>query len=260
MKYLLSVLLFTVVINSLLAQSTATIKIFDAPHARQAVCADSSFFYVIDNATIIKRDRKEGLEIKSWSDDRLHHLNSGFIKDSLLYCAHSNYPQIPMHSSIEIWNTHTLEHVGTHSFGIENGSCTWVVEKDNFYYVMFAHYNNEGKKQKNRDVSWTQLIKYDKEWRRVAGWVLPKDLIDKVSPYSISGGILLEDGRLLCTHHHFKELYILSFPEMGSELIYEATISTEIRGQGIYLDTDGYLWGIDKKERKVIQTLLPQLL
>ena len=54
------------------------------------------------------------------------HLDSGVIVDGKLYCAHSNYPGIPMTSSIEVWDPSTLEHIESHSFGIFRGSCTWV--------------------------------------------------------------------------------------------------------------------------------------
>ncbi|WP_281616168.1 hypothetical protein [Flammeovirga sp. SubArs3] len=231
-------------------------KKYDAPHARQAVAATDEFFFVVDNNVIVKRDIVDGKEIKRWEDKRLKHLNSAYIQNDTLFCAHSNYPSIPMHSSIEMWDINTLEHIGSHSFGIDIGSCTWIVQHEQHWYVMFVHYANEGKMQKNRDVSWSQLIKYDLNWNRKEGWVLPKELIEKVSPYSISGGIILEDNSLLCTHHHFKELYKLQFPKMGSTLVWEETIPTEIRGQGIALDPNGNLWGIDKKSREVIKEKL----
>jgi hypothetical protein len=38
--------------------------------------------------------------------------------DDLLYCAHSTYPDVPMVSSIEIFETDTLALVGFHGFGV----------------------------------------------------------------------------------------------------------------------------------------------
>ena len=229
---------------------------YNVPDARQAVAVDKEYIYAISNTRITKLRKDNGEMLKTWEDERLHHLNSGFIRKGVLYCAHSNYPQIPMHSSIELFDTKTLEHIGSHSFGIEYGSCTWVLFHNNYYYVMFVHYNVDKNRQKNRDVSWTQLVKFDKKWRRVNGWVLPEKLVQRITPYSISGAAITSDGMLVCTHHHFKELYILSLPQMGSELVWESTIPSTISGQGIAFDTheEHILWGIDKANKEVIKT------
>ncbi|WP_139263168.1 hypothetical protein [Flammeovirga pacifica] len=236
------------------AQEIDLIKTYDAPHARQAVAVTDTHFFVVDNNVIIKRERATGKQEGEWKDDRLKHLNSAYIQNDTLFCAHSNYPKVPMHSSIEMFDVNTMEHIGAHSFGIDIGSCTWIVEYKGEWLVMFVHYANPGKMQKNRDVSWSQLVLFDKQWRRKSAWVLPEELIEKVAPYSISGGVVVENDKIICTHHHFKELYVLSFPKMGSELVWETTLTTSIRGQGIALDTNGDLWGIDKKERKVYHT------
>jgi ribose 5-phosphate isomerase B len=41
--------------------------------------------------------------------------NAGTVRDGSLYCAHSNFPRVPMASSVEIFDTGTMKHVGTHS-------------------------------------------------------------------------------------------------------------------------------------------------
>jgi hypothetical protein len=254
----LSVILFFVLGSPLAAQTSTELRRYKAPDARQAIAVDKEYFYAINNTRIVKRRKDTGETVKTWEDERLYHMNAGMIRKGKLYCAHSNYPQIPMHSSIEIFDTKTMEHVGSHSFGIEYGSCTWVLFRDNAYYVMFVHYDGDKNRQKNRDVSWSQLVKFDKNWRRVNGWVLPEKLVQRVSPYSISGGAFTNEGKLVCTHHHFEELYILDFPQMGSELVWEHTIPSPIRGQGIAFDPHekDILWGIDKSSREVIKTQL----
>lgn len=248
---------------SAVAQKNIELQRYNAPDARQAVAANTTHFFTINNTRISKQCKQTGKVVKEWEDDRLQHMNSGVIVNDTLYCAHSNYPTIPMHSSIEMFSTETLEHIGTHSFGIVHGSCTWLDSYNGHWYVMFVHYDGDKNRQTNRDVSWSQLIKYTNDWQQLEAWVIPPALVEKVTPYSISGGVFLPDGRMLCTHHHFKELYMLSFPEMGSELIWEKTIESPIRGQGIAFDTDeeDVLWGIDKSKREVIKTkyIHPQL-
>ena len=240
------------------AQQNIELSRYKVSNARQAVAAGKDHIYVISNDSIIKCDKKTGSIQIAFHDPVLKHLNSGIVNDGKLYCAHSNYPEIPMWGSIEIWDAESLEHIGNHSFGIAYGSCTWIDFYDDHYFVMFVHYSREGRRQKNRDVSWSQLVKFDKEWRHIEAWVLPPKLVERLQPYSLSGGVFVLDGRLICTHHHHQELYILSLPELGSELIWEETIATPIEGQGISLDEyeDNILWGITRDTREVLKTRL----
>src|SRR4051794_17287137 len=62
-----------------------------APEANQAAAADDRFVYAIGSAVIAKYDRATG-ERTAHSTGSAHHLNSGFLWDGKLLCAHSNYP------------------------------------------------------------------------------------------------------------------------------------------------------------------------
>jgi len=240
------------------AQEYKLVKSYGTEDARQGVAVDENSMYVISNQSISKRDKATGELIKTYQSSILKHLNSGVVYGDKLYCAHSNYSEIPMTSSIEIWNTKNLKHIGSHSFGIDYGSCTWMVRYQDFIYVMFVQYAKEGKRQKNRDVSWSQLVKFDNDWRKIEAWVLPPKLIQHLTPYGLSGGLITTDGKILCTHHDHQEIYVLNFPKMGSELIWESTTKTPIKGQAICEDpaNDKIIWGIDKKEKKVLKTKL----
>ena len=257
MKQLLSIIFITISSISI-AQKSTELSRSKSDNAKQAVTASKRFVFVINNNTIEKRNKVTWEKVAEKNFPKLHHLNSSVIINNKIYCAHSNYPEIPMHSSIEIFDTKTLSHIESHSFGIENGSCTWIDKVGKYYYVFFAHYANANKMQKNRDVSWSQLVKYDENWSRVAGWVLPRELLERVSPYSISGGIFLNKHQILATHHHHKEFYLLSIPKMNSELILEKIIPTTIRGQGISYDNKNHniIWGINKKTQEVIKVKL----
>src|SRR3954452_1310029 len=88
-----------------------------APEANQAVAADEGFLYAIGNHAIGKYDKKTGQRVANWQCENgkpLIHLDSGVIHDGVLYCAHSNYPGVPMISSIETWDTQTLRHSGSY--------------------------------------------------------------------------------------------------------------------------------------------------
>jgi hypothetical protein len=99
---------------------------FRAPEARQGVAVDAAHFYAVGNTHIVKYERGTGARVAEWNGGRgepLVHLNSCIVVSTDLVCAHSNYPGLPMVSSIEVWDTGTLGHRSSRSFGIYEG---WV--------------------------------------------------------------------------------------------------------------------------------------
>ncbi|MBW7884587.1 MAG: hypothetical protein H3C34_18490 [Caldilineaceae bacterium] len=122
-----------------------TIAIFDAPDARQGVAVDDGYFYAVDNYHITKHDKETGEALLQWDgvtgDGPIIHLDSGVVVDGKLYAAHSNYPVWPMTSSVEVWDTETMEHIDTYSFGIQVGSFTWLDRYDGYWWGAFANYN-----------------------------------------------------------------------------------------------------------------------
>ncbi len=86
--------------------SPAIVKTYRVPSSKQAVAVDSSYFYVINNSSITKHQKKDGKQESAWDDkdSLIQHLNSGIIIDGKLYTVNSNYPDAPMASSIEIFD------------------------------------------------------------------------------------------------------------------------------------------------------------
>ncbi len=223
-----------------------------APEANQAVAADDKYLYAIGNK-IIAKYTKSGEKIAEWRSpsDAVIHLNSGTVHKGKLYCAHSDYPALPMTGSVEIFDVKTMKHVQSISFGTGFGSCTWVLPAKEGWYVFFAHY--EGKSQQpGCDVSYSQLALYDKNWQFRRGWVMPKNLTEKVRPYSLSGAIRIGDV-FYCTGHDAAECYLLRLPEQGSYLNWTGTVPVPFNGQGIAVDPQGVLWGIDRKTKEIIR-------
>ena len=217
---------------------TSVIREFQLPEAKQAVAVDKDYFYVINNSTIYKHNKTDGKLITSWDGTKsgIKHLNSGVVINGKLYCANSNYPEIPMASSVEIFDVKTLKHIGNHSFGIaEHGSLTWLDQKDEFWFIGFAHYSGK-ESSEGRDVRWTTLVKYTKDWQEIESWIFPKNIVDLFTPKSNSGGTLGKDGVLYCTGHDKPEIYVLKIPESGYTLDYIKTIPVSIYGQGIAMD------------------------
>ncbi len=255
LSFLISFLLVAGVCN---AQGYRIIRSFSAPGANQGVAVDDNCFYGIGSQQITKYS-KNGDSLVTWkeADSRLiRHFDGGIVVDGLLYCSHSNFPEVPMASSIEVFDTENLEHVRTISLGIEYGSCTWVVPGEDCWYVCFAHYDNNGESVDGkviRDASWTQIVQYDKDWRKLQGWILPPELIEEIRPMSLSGGLFI-DGKFYCTGHDAKKLFVLEFPPYGMRLRWTDTIDIPFNGQGIALDEEGNLWGIDRKKKLVLQS------
>ena len=238
---------------------------FKAPEAGQGVAVDREFFYAINNHAIGKYRKETGERVAQWeggADGEFIHINAGIIYEGRLYGIHSNYPGVPMLSSLEIFDRATLKHIGSHSFGRMDGSFTWLARSDGSnqlpagkWIACFVHYGNKGA-EPSRDSSWTQIIAFDDEWRRTGGWALPPDLIARFGGrgYSASGGAFGPGGHLYLTGHDNAELYVVMFPKAGSVMKWIATIPIPAEGQAFCWDPQNpdVLYSVLKKTKEVI--------
>lgn len=106
---------------------------FPAAEAHQGVAVDGEHFYAISNREIGKYRKSDGHRVSGWKgaeDGAIQHLNSGFVRGGRLYVAHSNFPKQPAESSLEIWDTTTMEPVDRHVFTDAPGSLTWIVPEN----------------------------------------------------------------------------------------------------------------------------------
>ena len=224
---------------------------FTVKEANQAVGVDANYFYAIDNYAIGKYDKKTGKLVKRWQGEKsgpILHLDSAMVMDGRIYCAHSNYPDWPMTSSLEVFDAATLEHVDSHSFGIQWGSLTWVDWHDGHWWMGFANYDRllgPGKTPYGHKAN-TVMVKLTRDFRPVESWTLPKALLDKFEDMSNSGGSWGPDGSLYLSGHDPAEIYRMRFPKAGSVLELAAVIPMNIRGQGIAWDRSqpGVIYGI----------------
>jgi hypothetical protein len=239
------------------------VRRFAAPEARQAVAVDDTFFYAINNATIGKYDKATGRKVSEWTDapgGHIKHLNSGVVLDAELYCAHSNYPQTPMISSIEVFDTKTMKHLRTQALPEGLGSATWIDTRDDAWWVTFAQYAGKGG-EAGKGPEQTQLVRFDRGWRKQAAWTFPAEVIARWQSMSSSGGAWGTDGLLYTTGHDARELYVLRLPASGPRLDLVAIVPMESEGQGIALDrkSAGVLYSIQRKTLEVLVSTLPAL-
>jgi hypothetical protein len=242
------------------------VRRYKAPEAGQGVAVDRDFFYAINNHTIAKYRKDTGERVALWEGGAggdIIHLNAGSLVDGKLYAVHSNYPGVPMLSSLEIFDPATLKHVGSHSFGRMDGSFTWLDRstvlsagrREERWIACFVHYGNRGA-EPNRNNAWTQILAFDDQWRRTAGWALPPALLARFGDrgYSASGGAFGPGGHLYLTGHDNTELYVVDFPAAGSVMKWIATFPIPAEGQAFCWDPveKDLLYCIVKRTREVI--------
>jgi hypothetical protein len=230
---------------------------FVAPEANQGVGVDAQHFYAVDNEAIGKYDKATGKLVKKWQGPKkgpITHLDSAMLMDGKIYAAHSNWPEWPMTSSLEIYDAATMEHVGTHSFGIQWGSLTWVDWRDNHWWMTFANYDRliGPNKTPYGHKANTLMVKLTRDFRLVQSWTLPKAILDRFEDMSNSGGSWGPDGFLYLTGHDPAELYRMRLPKAGSTLELVDIIPMNIRGQGIAWDRSqpGVIYGIIRATAK----------
>jgi hypothetical protein len=240
-----------------------------APEAIQAVAVDERHFYAIDNRQIAKYDEQTGALVSKWqgpADGPIIHLDSGLVMDGKIYCAHSNYPQYPMTSSVEIWDAETLKHVGTRSFGIHWGSLTWLDWHDGAWWAGFANYDQPygpNKALYGGKVN-TTIVKFDGKWQWQEAWTLPQAILDRFDLMSNSGGSWGPDGFLYLSGHDPAEVYKMRLPSAGSVLELVEAIPVTIKGQGIAWDrsrnrkSPGVLYGIVRATKQVTASRLTE--
>jgi hypothetical protein len=231
-------------------QCTA-LRHFKADEANQGVAVDATHFYAITNHAIGKYRKDNGERVAGWeggNQGRIKHLNAGVVLDGKLHCAHSNFPALPEESSVEIWNTTTMQPIESHRFEHPPGSLTWVDRHEGAWFACFAHY------KKTSDPKLSRIVKFNDQWQQLASWSFPAALVERFAGMSSSGGAFGPGGYLFVTGHDAMELYQLAVPQKGTELLWLATIPIPSAGQAFAWDPgkEGVLYSIQRKTKEVL--------
>jgi hypothetical protein len=234
--------------------------------ANQGVAVDGEFFYGIGNFVIVKHRKATGERVAEWiglKGGPTIHLNGGLLQDGRLLLAHSNFPQLPMASSLETYDPATLAHVGTRSLGIRHGSLTWAERRDGFWWACFAHYSDQGTTP-GLDNRWTHVGKFDDDWQMLESWLFPPQVVATWGRSACSGGSWGDDGLLYVTGHDAKELYVLRLPKTGVTLDYVTTIDVPFEGQSWAWDRslppgERVIYGISRARGEVVAARIPPL-
>lgn len=231
----------------------------------QGVAVDAEHFYGIGNHALVKHRKDTGERVAEWFGPRggaIIHLNAGWVEGNRLVVAHSNFPQLPMASSLETFDTRTLEPVDSYSFGIRLGSLTWAVRHQGFWWACFANYNDNGTTP-GFDQRWTYFAKFDDNWQQLESWLFPPQVVATWGDSASSGGDWGDDGLLYVTGHDAAELYVLRLPKQGVTLEYVTTIDVPFEGQSWAWDRSArgerVIYGISRAKQEVIVAQIPQI-
>ncbi|WP_052480870.1 hypothetical protein [Gilvimarinus agarilyticus] len=241
-----------------------TLNTFNAPEADQGVAVDDQYFYPVDNAVIGKYRKDNGEFVARWTGTRtrpVRHINSCYARDQQLWCANSNYSEIPIASSVEVFTTDPLQPHKSHSLGLTDaGSLVWFEHWQDGFIAGFAHYSKKGG-ESFKGSEYSSIVSYDDRWRRTGGWALPPSLVNMMAPYAASGGAIGPGGYLYLMGHDAPQMYVMGLPSMGPELVHLATIDLQAQGQAFSFDPAAaqQVWVIDRHAKKVRQILLPEL-
>ena len=231
--------------------------------ANQGVAVDRDHFYGIGNFIVGKYDKRTGERVGEWIGLRggpVIHLNGGLVQDGLLVLSHSNFPQLPMASSVEYFDPVTVRPVRSVSLGLRHGSLTWAERREGEWWACFAHYNDQGF-ESGKDQRWTHVGRFDDRWQMLESWLFPPQVVATWGKSSCSGGSWGPDGLLYVTGHDAKELYVLRLPRLGSVLEYVTTIDVPFEGQSWAWDPaePRVIYGIIRRTREVVVARIPEV-
>jgi hypothetical protein len=221
---------------------------------------DADHFYAIDDRRIAKYAKRTGERVASWVErdgGPIVHLNSGVVLDGRLHCAHSNYPGVPMRSSIEVSDARTLAHLESHDLGELAGSATWIDRHGGSLWVGLGNYAGRGGAP-GRGPEHSAVARFDGAWLPLGSYGFPKSVVGRFGTRSNSGGAFGPDGLLYATGHDAPEVYALRVPAAGSVLELVEILPAPASGQGIAWDPadPGVLWTIRRDAREVVASRL----
>ena len=235
---------------------------FSAEEANQGVATDEHFFYAIADHEIGKYDKETGKRVAQWKGEppAFIHINSCSAVKGDLVCAMSNFPGVPMTSSVETFDRATLRHTSTHALGPGHGSLTWIDWHAGSWWACFANYDAKGG-EPGRDHRSTVLVRYDERFVQQESWLFPDDVLDSFGHMSASGGRWGTGGYLFVTGHDLPEMYVLKLPAAGARLEHVTTIKIPTGGQAFDWDMGhpDRVWSIERKGNTVVESQMPAL-
>ncbi len=232
--------------------------------ANQAAAVDATHFYGIGNQVLVKHRKDTGERVQHWASprgDRIVHFNFGYVDGERLVLSHSNFPQLPPASSLEIHDARSLAPIESVNIGLRPGSLTWAVRRGNSWWACFAFYNYTGS-MPGFDQRSTYVGEFDDNWQMQRSWLFPPQVIATWGDSSCSGGDWGDDGLLYTSGHGATQLHVLRLPREGATLEYVTTIDVPFAGQGWAWDRsrgERVIYGISRARQQIIAARIPAI-
>ena len=231
--------------------------------AVQGIAVDERHVCALSGRNVSRHDKWSGMALTrsapSKGDAGIVHLNGGVIHDGRLIAAHSDWPALPTRSSVEVWNTETLERVRTYSFGTRRGAFTRLDRHAGCWWGAFTDYGQLAREhpleQTARDFAGTRLVKMSDEFDILRTWTYPIGLLERFAPMSNTRGSRGPDSRLYLTGYDQSEAYIVTLPSTANELVWVETVDLpKIEGQEIAWDRSvesAVFHGVNRSRRQI---------
>jgi hypothetical protein len=234
------------------------------PEANQAAAVDDTHFYGIGNRALVKHRKDTGERVAQWSspkDGPIVHFNFGFVEGSRLVLSHSNFPQLPPASSLEIHDTRAAadrEPQPGRAAGITHRRCGTSARGG-----PASRTTTTGDAARIRPAF--DLFRAVR--RPMADAALhgcsPRSSFPHRGDSSSSGGDWGADGLLYATGHDAPELHVMRLPRQGVALEHVTTIRVPFEGQGWAWDRSArgqrVIYGISRARKEVIAARIPAL-
>ena len=232
----------------------AEVRRITAPEASQGAAADANYAYAIASRSIGKYEQRTGQRVGKWrgKGSGIKHLNSCTVHDARLVCAASNFPEVPQHSTVETFDPTTMRHLFSRPMPEGLGSLTWLDWHDASWWACYANYDGKGGAPGLGNRS-TLLVRYSREFAEQGRWLFPRNVLERMKPWSASGGAW-GGNSLYVTGHSRKEAYVLRLPASGNRLVHLATVALPTPGQAISWGPSGTLWSIDRDRHQLVES------
>lgn len=215
------------------------------------VILSASYFFAIYDNLIGQYDKFTGYHVKTYKTP-FSNMTSGIHYNGHLYVANSDSKSNTLTNYIQIFDI-SMTIIG-HIDVMHPGRLTWIDRYDDIWWGFFAYYDD--------DVYRSSLIRFNNNWTVDRIWGLPDVILDRVNPYSISGGQFNRETGLLFMTGYRKEIYIVNVDEFDCKKEVVDLISIPeipFEGGGIAFDTydsGRFLWGTNSSNNQVIVSQL----
>lgn len=225
-----------------------------APEAGHAAAADAAHVYGVTHFVIGQYAKTDGSLTARWVGDSggpIAKLSSCIAREAQLWCANTNHHHAAIASSIEVFDTTAMRHAKSISLGLRpEGALVWFDAVEGGWLAGFTDADGA-----------SVVVRFDADWRRVAGWVLPETVTSSLTADGVTGGGVGPEGLLYLMGGARGVLFAMAQPAMGPTLVHVATIALDAHAQAFAWDPAAarVVYAVDHRQREVRGFDIPEV-